>query len=189
MNHYLLKSLCILCLTFPAQGVDARVNKTLFGGLAIEGYDPVSYFTEGKPVKGKKSFEHGGKEVIHINYFPAEECEAFLSEAVELSRQGPLPKATRIAVLEKAASLIREQAETLALQIALEGGKPYQDAHVEALRAAASVKSSAETLGHTVHHHAIICFMLSNSGIELPMGFGVAPSTRRHEAKSATSKV
>lgn len=27
-------------------------------GLAIRGYDPVAYFTEGKPVEGKKEFEH-----------------------------------------------------------------------------------------------------------------------------------
>jgi len=33
------------------------VNTGYFGGLAIEGYDPVAYFTEGKPVKGSEEFE------------------------------------------------------------------------------------------------------------------------------------
>ncbi len=28
------------------------VNQTTFGGVAIDGYDPVAYFTEGKPVEG-----------------------------------------------------------------------------------------------------------------------------------------
>ena len=28
------------------------------GGAAIRGYDPVAYFTEGKPVKGKTEFTH-----------------------------------------------------------------------------------------------------------------------------------
>ncbi|HMA16052.1 MAG TPA: YHS domain-containing (seleno)protein [Kiloniellaceae bacterium] len=28
------------------------------GGLAIHGYDPVAYFTEGKPVEGKAEFTH-----------------------------------------------------------------------------------------------------------------------------------
>jgi len=28
------------------------VNKTLFGGLAVDGYDVVAYFTAGKPVEG-----------------------------------------------------------------------------------------------------------------------------------------
>ncbi|MEM9160461.1 MAG: YHS domain-containing (seleno)protein [Verrucomicrobiota bacterium] len=57
MNQYLLKSLCLLCLIFFVQRADARINKTFFGGVAIEGYDPVAYFTEGKPAKGKKSIE------------------------------------------------------------------------------------------------------------------------------------
>lgn len=30
------------------------VNTTFFGNLAIKGYDPVAYFTKGKPVKGSK---------------------------------------------------------------------------------------------------------------------------------------
>jgi YHS domain-containing protein len=32
------------------------VNKTLFGGVAIDGYDPVAYFTDGKPVEGSKRY-------------------------------------------------------------------------------------------------------------------------------------
>jgi len=42
-------------------------------------------------------------------------------------------------------------------------------------------------LGHTVHHHAIICFMLSGFGIRQPEGFGVAPSTQRYEARVQAS--
>ena len=40
-------------------------------------------------------------------------------------------------------------------------------------------------LGHTVHHHAIIALLLAQQGVELPEGFGVAPSTHRHERKAA----
>jgi len=32
------------------------VNTTLFGKAAIHGYDPVAYFTDGKPVMGKDEF-------------------------------------------------------------------------------------------------------------------------------------
>ena len=32
------------------------IDKTFFGGVAIEGYDPVAYFTEGRPVKGSAEF-------------------------------------------------------------------------------------------------------------------------------------
>lgn len=34
-----------------------RVNTNSFG-VAIKGYDPVAYFTEGQAVKGKKEFEY-----------------------------------------------------------------------------------------------------------------------------------
>lgn len=33
------------------------INKTTFGGLAIDGYDAVAYFTESKPQRGNRQFE------------------------------------------------------------------------------------------------------------------------------------
>jgi YHS domain-containing protein len=33
------------------------VNKSFFGGVAIDGYDPVAYFSDGRPVEGDKAFE------------------------------------------------------------------------------------------------------------------------------------
>ena len=35
-----------------------KINKTTFGSLALRGYDPVAYFTEGKAVEGRKEFTH-----------------------------------------------------------------------------------------------------------------------------------
>ncbi|MCP5482653.1 MAG: YHS domain protein [Spirochaetales bacterium] len=32
------------------------VNQSLFGGVAIDGYDPVAYFTMGRPVQGRSEF-------------------------------------------------------------------------------------------------------------------------------------
>ncbi len=32
------------------------IDKTFYGGVAIKGYDPVAYFTEGRPVKGSAAF-------------------------------------------------------------------------------------------------------------------------------------
>ncbi len=95
--------------------------------------------------------------VRELPYNKAEDVEKSLSAALELWKQGPLPKVKRIEILEKASVLIGERAETLARQIALEGGKPYTDALVEAHRAAASVKNAAETLSHA-------------AGTEIPMG-------------------
>ncbi len=37
------------------------VNKSYFGGVAIEGYDAVAYFEENRPVEGKKEFSYDWK--------------------------------------------------------------------------------------------------------------------------------
>jgi YHS domain-containing protein len=37
-------------------GKKSEINTT-WGGVAIKGYDPVAYFTEGKPLEGKAEFE------------------------------------------------------------------------------------------------------------------------------------
>ena len=105
--------------------------------------------------------------VRELPYDSAETCERYLADADRLWKAGPLPKSQRIEILEKASKLIDERAVDLALQIALEGGKPYPDALVEAHRAAASVKSAAETLAH-------------KAGTEIPMG--VTPSTEGYRA-------
>lgn len=53
----------ILCLTAlmlggaPALAGDT-VNTGYFGGVAIMGYDPVAYFTEGRSVKGNEEFSY-----------------------------------------------------------------------------------------------------------------------------------
>ncbi|HEX4953180.1 MAG TPA: YHS domain-containing (seleno)protein [Thermoanaerobaculia bacterium] len=46
-----------LLATLPARATDP-VNKSTFGGLALDGYDAVAYFTDGKPVEGISKFEH-----------------------------------------------------------------------------------------------------------------------------------
>jgi hypothetical protein len=38
-------------------GGGKKINKNWLG-VAIKGYDPVAYFTEGRAVKGKKEFEY-----------------------------------------------------------------------------------------------------------------------------------
>lgn len=67
MNELARKTLLsILALAFlwplAALAEVDPINSTTFGSLAVDGYDPVAYFTEGKPVEGKKehSFEWKG---------------------------------------------------------------------------------------------------------------------------------
>ena len=45
-----------LLLTPQAFALD-KINTTFFGNLAIEGYDPVAYFTESRPVEGSKQYQ------------------------------------------------------------------------------------------------------------------------------------
>ncbi|MEO8276875.1 MAG: YHS domain-containing (seleno)protein [Thermoanaerobaculia bacterium] len=45
----------VLCAAAPSVALSA-VNRTTFGGVAIDGYDPVAYFTDSKPVEGAKEF-------------------------------------------------------------------------------------------------------------------------------------
>lgn len=45
-------------LVATAASAVAPVNKTLLGSLAVDGYDAVAYFTDGKPVEGSKQFTH-----------------------------------------------------------------------------------------------------------------------------------
>ena len=47
-----------LALAFFAASPGAAlspINRTIFGGVAIDGYDPVAYFTDGRPVEGSKT--------------------------------------------------------------------------------------------------------------------------------------
>ena len=41
---------------FPALAAEDRIFTGLVSGVAVGGYDPVSYFTQNKPVRGSKEF-------------------------------------------------------------------------------------------------------------------------------------
>ncbi|GMQ96395.1 MAG: aldehyde dehydrogenase family protein [Gammaproteobacteria bacterium] len=72
-----------------------------------------------------------------------------------------LSAATRIEVLKNAARIMQEQAETLAIEAAREGGKPLVDSRVEVARAIDGVNNCADLLR-------------SESGREIPMSINAA---------------
>lgn len=76
-----------------------------------------------------------------------------------------LPAQERISILEKAADIIAERAEELALGAAAEGGKPLMDSRVELARAIDGVKGCVEAI-RTAH------------GEETPMGLNAASAGR-----------
>lgn len=49
--------LLAIVLHAPAAAAVEPVNTTFFGHLAIEGFDPVAYFTDGAPAKGSKEHQ------------------------------------------------------------------------------------------------------------------------------------
>jgi len=53
-----VRTLTLLALAAAPLLAVSPVNKSLFGGVAIDGFDPVAYFTDGKPVEGKKEHAH-----------------------------------------------------------------------------------------------------------------------------------
>lgn len=57
-------SLVLLFLTLAVANVSFAVKPVstgFFSDLALQGYDPVSYFSEGVPLKGEKAFEYEWK--------------------------------------------------------------------------------------------------------------------------------
>lgn len=62
------------------------VNKTLFGGKAIKGYDPVAYFTDGGPRKGDKQFTHEWKGATWF-FASAAHRDAFAKEPEKYAPQ------------------------------------------------------------------------------------------------------
>lgn len=64
-------------LASPAHAADP-VNKTLLGGLAVDGYDPVAYFTDGKPVEGEKELSHQWQGATW-RFASAEHRDAFIA--------------------------------------------------------------------------------------------------------------
>jgi len=43
-------------LSASAAAALSPVNQSLLGGVAIDGFDPVAYFTDGRPVEGSKAY-------------------------------------------------------------------------------------------------------------------------------------
>jgi len=90
------------------------------------------------------------KTIGSVPLTPWDEVDSLLETAQRLhqdkSRRLPIHK--RIKTLNKAALIMRDQLESLAYQIANEGGKPLVDARVEVDRAINSVEVCAQELAH-----------------------------------------
>lgn len=70
----------------PAHADTAPVYTSAFSNTAIQGHDPVAYFTDGKPVKGTKDFstEHNGAE---FRFASQENLDTFLADPASYAPQ------------------------------------------------------------------------------------------------------
>lgn len=75
-----------LSLTPAAFADKAPVYTGLFNNLAVEGHDPVAYFTDGEPVKGKADFTttYNGAE---FRFASQDNLDTFLAEPAKYAPQ------------------------------------------------------------------------------------------------------
>ena len=110
---------------------------------------------------------YDGAEIANVAVSGLEVVDKALETADRLfrNRDGWLSAEKRIDVLEKAAEIMGDRFETLAVEAAREGGKPLPDSRVEVARAIDGVKLCVETL-RTQH------------GTEIPMGLNASSMNR-----------
>lgn len=89
-TRYLIAALAIAAtpltiLPAPAMA-EPPVYTDIFSDVAVQGYDPVAYFTEGKPVKGAKTFsaEYNGATFRFAN---AANRDAFIANPEQYAPQ------------------------------------------------------------------------------------------------------
>ena len=110
---------------------------------------------------------YDGREIGSVETADAAAVEAALSRAHALyrDRDSWLPKAERIMILKRAAAIIHDRREELAVEAAREGGKPYPDSLVEVDRAADGLDTCVEVLR-------------SEGGHVIPMGVNAGSANR-----------
>jgi YHS domain-containing protein len=87
MKRYFALGLMLSALGGYAQSDDVRIKQyNLEGGLALKGYDPVSYFALARPLKGTKAFSVKDHGVIY--YFASRvDEELFQSDPAKYEPQ------------------------------------------------------------------------------------------------------
>jgi len=110
-----------------------------------------------------------GSKIDEVPVSSAEDVENALAKAHALyrNRNGWIPLPARLNILRRAAKIVKERREQLALQAAREGGKPLADSLVELDRAADGVENCVEV-------------MRTECGDVIPMG--VNPASSGHVA-------
>ena len=78
--------LAALVLSSVPALADGKVNTGYFGGVAIMGYDPVAYFTDGRSMKGSEEFSYDWLGTPW-HFASGQHRELFMSEPVKYAPQ------------------------------------------------------------------------------------------------------
>ncbi len=107
------------------------------------------------------------KQIATMDTAGSDAVEMALSTAYNLfnNKSNWLSAARRIEILDKAAQIMEQRAEELAIEAAREGGKPLVDSRVEVARAIDGIRICTET-------------MRTTAGEEIPMGINAASQNR-----------
>ena len=89
-----------------------------------------------------------GRVIAELEVGDVRHVEAALGVALAAfrDRSAWLPLHQRVVILERASRIMESEQEALALQAALEGGKPLQDSRVEVARAIDGIRLCIETI-------------------------------------------
>ncbi len=132
----------------------------------------VGALPEGEDLVVRAPFDGSEIAAVATGGRGAVEMALTTAESAFLDRAAWLPAARRIEILDRAAAIMSEEAEELAIDAAREGGKPLVDSRVEVARAIDGMAVCVETLR-------------TQAGQEIPMGLNAASSNRlaftRHE--------
>lgn len=96
--------LATLLLPLASLAATTGVNTGYFGNVAIKGYDPVAYFTEGKAVKGSEAYTHEWLGAVW-HFASAEHRDLFAADPVRYAPQYGGHCATGIAYGQLTASI------------------------------------------------------------------------------------
>lgn len=130
---------------------------------------------------------YSGELIGEVEFADAATASHVLARQSELfaDQRNWLPTHERIAILERTADLMRERRDELARRIALEGGKPWKDAVVEADRAINGVELCAEEAANLHGEHIPMGATPASAGrlavaVREPIGLVAAVSAFNH---------
>ncbi len=111
---------------------------------------------EGKPLEVKSPYDDHLIATVATANAAAVESALTCASRLFADREGWIPVDQRIASLERMIELLKEQAESLALGAAEEGGKPLTDSRIEMARCIDSIHICIDTLRTDVPHPPVM---------------------------------